>query len=58
MGHNSAVSGHPISTSFPQVDNWSTNPWVLGRHKFLDVIQHSDSKSLQENCQCLLYEQS
>ena len=30
MGHNSAVSGHPISTIFPHVDGWSTDPRVLG----------------------------
>ena len=35
MGHNSAVSGHPISTSFPQVDNWSMDLRVLGRHMYL-----------------------
>ena len=33
MGHNSAVSGCPISTSFPQVDEWSTDSRVLGRHR-------------------------
>ena len=32
MGHNSAVSGHPIFTSFSQVNGWLTDPWVLGRH--------------------------
>ena len=32
MGDNSAVSRHPISTSFPQVDGWSTDPQVLGHH--------------------------
>ena len=32
MGHNSAVSGHPISTSFSQVDGWSIDPRVLERH--------------------------
>ena len=32
MGHNNAVSGHPISTSFLQVDDWSTDPRVLRRH--------------------------
>ena len=26
------VSGYPKFTSFPQVDGWSTNPRVLGRH--------------------------
>ena len=33
MGHNSAVLSHPISTNFSQVDDWSTDPGVLGRHK-------------------------
>ena len=33
MGHNSTVSGHSISTRFSHVDNWSTDPWVLGRHR-------------------------
>ena len=32
MEHNSAVSGHPISMSFSQVDGWSTDPRVLGHH--------------------------
>ena len=32
MRHNSAVLGHLISTSFPQVDGWSTNPRILGHH--------------------------
>ena len=32
MGHKSAVSAHPISASFSQVDNWSTDPRVLGCH--------------------------
>ena len=26
------VLGYPTSTSFPGVDGWSTDPWVLGRH--------------------------
>ena len=30
MGYNSAVSGHLISMSFPQVDGWSMDPRVLG----------------------------
>ena len=34
MGHNSAVSGHSIFTSFLQVDDWSTDPRVLGCHSF------------------------
>ena len=28
------VLGYPTSTSFPRVDGWSTNPRVLGRHRF------------------------
>ena len=32
MGHNSVVSSYPISTSFPRVDGWSTNPRVMGHH--------------------------
>ena len=32
MRHNSAVSGHPISMSFSQVDDWLIDPRVLGRH--------------------------
>ena len=38
MGHNSAVLGHPISTSFPQVDSWLTDPLVLGRQKFCQTL--------------------
>ena len=48
------VSGHPTSTSFSQVDNWSTDPWVLGHHThtfhresfpaFLDSINALRSK--------------
>ena len=32
MEHNSAVSGHPISTSFPHDDGWSMDPGILGHH--------------------------
>ena len=35
MGHNSVVSGYPKSTSFLQVDDWSTDPRVLGHHRIL-----------------------
>ena len=38
MGHNSAVLGHPISTSFPHVDSWLTDPLVLGRQKFCQTV--------------------
>ena len=34
MGHNSAESGHSISTSFLQVDGWSTDPRVLRCHTY------------------------
>ena len=30
MGHNSAVLGHPISMSFPQVDGWLMDPGFWG----------------------------
>ena len=39
MGHNSVVSGYLTSTSFPLVDGWSTNPWVLGRHRRLPPVR-------------------
>ena len=32
MGHNGAVLGHSIPTSFPWVAGWSTDPRVLGRN--------------------------
>ena len=32
MRHNSVVSGHPISTSFSQVEGWSMDLRVLGFH--------------------------
>ena len=32
MGHNSVVSGHPISTGIPWVDGLSTGPPDLGCH--------------------------
>ena len=32
-GHNSVVSGYLTYTSFPWVDGWSMDPWVLGRHR-------------------------
>ena len=45
MGHNSAISGHPISTSFSQVDGWSKDPRVLEPYKacFVDfpILQRS-----------------
>ena len=33
MGHNSVVSGHLKSTGLPRVDELSTGPPDLGRHK-------------------------
>ena len=35
------VSGYPTSTSFPRVDDWSTDPWVLGCHKMFDGVVHT-----------------
>ena len=32
MEHNSLVSGYLKSTGIPRVDDWSTDPRVLGRH--------------------------
>ena len=29
------VSGYPISTSFSQVDGWSTDPQILGCHNLV-----------------------
>ena len=43
MGHNSVVSGHPISTSFPQVDGWSTDPRVLGRHSLVSDLRYTST---------------
>ena len=40
MGH-SAVSGHPISMSFPQVDGWSTDPKFLGRHTLVSELRYT-----------------
>ena len=41
MGHNSKVLGHPISTSFPQVDYWLTDPRVLGRHSLVSEHRYA-----------------
>ena len=41
MEHNSAVLGHPISTSFPQVDGWSTDPWVWGVTHCVMIVLHN-----------------
>ena len=41
MGHNSAVSGHPISMSFPQVDGWLMDPQVLGRHSLVSELRYT-----------------
>ena len=32
------VPGYPTSTSFSRVDGWSTDPRVLGRHRYI-IIQ-------------------
>ena len=37
------VSGYPTSTSFPQVDDWSMDPQVLGRHIIRPGSQVYDS---------------
>ena len=42
MGHNSEVSSHPIFMSFSQVDDWSMDPSVLGRHT-TNQINHPSS---------------
>ena len=41
MGHNNAVSGHSISISFPQVDSWSIDPRVLGRHSLVSELRYT-----------------
>ena len=38
MGHNSTVSSHSISISFPHIDYWSINPRVLDRHITFRVL--------------------
>ena len=48
MGHNSVVSGHPISTSFPQFDGWSTDPRVQGCHKDMERKQEEQSRQMKE----------
>ena len=37
-GTHEGVSGYTISTSFPQVDSWSTNARLLGRHKYNTIF--------------------
>ena len=39
MGHNSVVSGHPISTGIPLVDGLSTGPSDLGCHSLLSELR-------------------
>ena len=46
MGHNSAISSHPISTSFLQIDGWSMDLQVLGCHT---CTPHSWHQSTFEN---------
>ena len=43
MGHNSAVSGHLISTNLSQVDGWSTDPRVLGRHSLVSELRYTST---------------
>ena len=44
MGH-SVVPGHPISMSFPQVDDWSTDPWVLGHHSLVSELKYTITRA-------------
>ena len=46
MGHNSAVLGHPISTSFPY-DSWSTDPQVLGCHGLVSELRYTNTYNLR-----------
>ena len=43
MGHNSAILGHLISMSFPQVDGWLTGPRVLGRHSLVSELRYTNT---------------
>ena len=43
MGHNSEVSGHSISKIFPQVDGWSIDPRVLGRHNLVSKLRYMNT---------------
>ena len=36
---DSVFSGHPISTSFPQVDGSSMDPQVLGHHSLVSELR-------------------
>ena len=47
MGHNSEVSGHSISTSFLQVDGWSTDPRVLGCHNLVSELRYMNTYGLR-----------
>ena len=40
------VLGYPTSTSFPRVDAWSMDPWVLRRHNFDELGSSLDSHGL------------
>ena len=43
MGYNNAVLGHPISTSFSQVDDWSTDLLVLERHSLVLELRYTNT---------------
>ena len=40
------VSGYLTSTSFPLVDDWSSEPWVLGHHS-LKNSRHRKGRGLE-----------
>ena len=41
------VLGYPTSASFPRVDGWSTNPWVLGRHSLVSELRYTSTLGLR-----------
>ena len=43
MGHNNVISGHPIFTSFSQVDGWSMDPRVLGHHNLASELRYTST---------------
>ena len=43
------VSGYPTSTSFSRVGDWSTNPWVLGRHKISSENDEDNDENEEGN---------
>ena len=43
MGHDSVVSGHPISISFSQVDGWSMDLRFLGHHSLVSEPRYTNT---------------